>query len=646
MDEFVGRHAERARFAELLTSPSAAAVLVHGPGGSGKTALLNAFATDARAHEVQVLALEATSTRSVPVDPGRRILFLLDDCEPGFAAVHRLRAEWPSGLPDDALVVIAARTPPSRRLQAGLGWPVMTDVFALSDFGDAEAAAFVAAAGVPVELEERVLRFGQRCPLALRVLSDLAVHAPDQLPVRSIEENMGLVGQLLDEIVGPVPTGRHRRTLQVCAHVRFTTEDLLGSALAGDVQELFEWLRHRPYVTQASRGLTPSPIVRSIVEADLRWRDRAMFRALDGCLMRALMAQTERPARDLQAAFRAAVDALYLRPEHSPTLLGLTDPADWAFFDTATFARYDPSLRVELEATAPARLWPWICERVEATPTSSAVFRDGSGTLVAFGNRTKYTPESIATAREEAAIALHTHADTYGRARDGETLAITRVEPFRPDLEPHAAIYAIAWLALAAQYELTSTWEGVIVPAYPAWREALAYFDFHPVAELSGGRKLYAHDWRRLDVRGVFRMFVEQPRGSIGREPANLARHAFLSEAEFEQAIRRAMRDLAFDSRLADNPLIESRIVRSAEPGLSPERRLRKLIREEAGALREEHPQLFRILDSTYLRPSATQEQIAERMGLAFTTYRRRRNRAVSRVAAALWAKEIGNRRD
>ena len=60
-----------------------------------------------------------------------------------------------------------------------------------------------------------------------------------------------LVRRLLDD----VPTPLHRRALEVCAHLRVTTEDRLAEALMiTDARELFDWLRSLSFIETGPRG--------------------------------------------------------------------------------------------------------------------------------------------------------------------------------------------------------------------------------------------------------------------------------------------------------------------------------------------------------------------------------------------------------
>ena len=114
-----------------------------------------------------------------------------------------------------------------------------------------------------------------------------------------------------------------------------------------------------------------------------------------------------------------------------------------------------------------------------------------------------------------------------------------------------------------------------------------------------------------------------------------------LSQPEFADAVRAALSGLHDRPSLAANPLLRSRLVR--EQGGEPVDALRGLVRAAAESVRDEHrhDDLHAVLDRTFLRPAPTQERVAELLHLSFSTYRRRRDRAVARVVDQLWQLEL-----
>ena len=113
-------------------------------------------------------------------------------------------------------------------------------------------------------------------PLGLSLLADVVARggqaAADPL-------TPDLVGTLLRRFVEVVPSGGHRRALEVCALARVTTEALLREALGlEDANELFAWLRELSFVESGPEGVFPHDLARDALEADLRWRDPDGYR--------------------------------------------------------------------------------------------------------------------------------------------------------------------------------------------------------------------------------------------------------------------------------------------------------------------------------------------------------------------------------
>ena len=134
-------------------------------------------------------------------------------------------------------------------------------------------------------------------------------------------------------------------------------------------------------------------------------------------------------------------------------------------------------------------------------------------------------------------------------------------------------------------------------------------------------------DW--LDMMG------EQELGAEPRRRRRRSRVLALSQPEFADAVRRALRDLHRPDALAANPLQRARMT-----GAAP---LDQLLEQAVASLRADprDAKLARALERTYLRPAPTQEAAAEVLGLPFSTYRRHLTRGVERVVDWLWHREL-----
>jgi hypothetical protein len=117
-----------------------------------------------------------------------------------------------------------------------------------------------------------------------------------------------------------------------------------------------------------------------------------------------------------------------------------------------------------------------------------------------------------------------------------------------------------------------------------------------------------------------------------------------LSQKEFDDSTRQALRDLRRPDLLARNPLLRTRLVHDRAGEEEPSgATLATLLAAAVETLRE-HPRddkLRRAVERTYVHPAATQERAAAALGLPFSTYRRHLTQGVNRVVAWLWDQEV-----
>jgi TolB-like protein len=113
-----------------------------------------------------------------------------------------------------------------------------------------------------------------------------------------------------------------------------------------------------------------------------------------------------------------------------------------------------------------------------------------------------------------------------------------------------------------------------------------------------------------------------------------------LSYPDFVTALKGALREFSRPDLLAGNPLLHSRLL--SRTGRAGPAELRALLTETVDELfaspRDE--KFRRVIDLTYFRPAPKQEAAADRLSLAFGTYRRHLTTAVGRLARSLWDRE------
>ena len=120
-----------------------------------------------------------------------------------------------------------------------------------------------------------------------------------------------------------------------------------------------------------------------------------------------------------------------------------------------------------------------------------------------------------------------------------------------------------------------------------------------------------------------------------------------LSEADFAEAVRDALRDFHNTMALRQNPLLRSNLVKrqgagEADPA-AQSTVLRQLLQTTAAQLQQtpRNNKLYRALHHTYFQPAATQEQAAELLDLPFSTYRRHLRAGIDYLIETLWQQEL-----
>src|SRR5262249_55069518 len=154
---------------------------------------------------------------------------------------------------------------------------------------------------------------------------------------------------------------------------------------------------------------------------------------------------------------------------------------------------------------------------------------------------------------------------------------------------------------------------------------------------------VFKRDWRTAPLTGKWAELLEHRRSHPPAEAAAVSSSgSLLGRAEFDAAVKQALRDLRRPDLLAHNPLLTCRLVPDAAEARPATEALVALVEQAADILRQ-HPRdnkLHRVIDRTYLRPAPSQEIAAELLGLPSSTYRRHLTQGVSRIASWLWDRE------
>jgi energy-coupling factor transporter ATP-binding protein EcfA2 len=659
---FVGRHREIALVEALLARPDAGAVVyLHGPGGVGKSTLLRQLAwLGERAGRV-VDWRDARETRGdalgrPPAVPA--LLLLVDSAEVLGAPDGWLTEELLTGVPADAIAVIAGREPPPLKWRVDPGWRDLVHPMALGNLEADDSAQLLTALGVPQARHQGLLAYTRGHPLALAIASDLCAQDGGRVDFAATPEVVtALLAGLLDAVPGPA----HRAALEACAQVRVTTEPLLAALLdVADARDMFDWLRTLSVIEYGHRGLFPQELARDALAAELRWRHPERF---DEIHRRAGAYFTSQfAAGDAGTQQETLADYAYLHRDNvtlgpflqaiSPTSKagdGLTVRAG----TDADHERVVALIRRYEGADSAAIAAHWLRRQ----PGSLAVILAPDGALA--GGYLHLALEHVGAEDRAADPGVDRalgHLTRHCPQRSGESASMVRFWLSADDYQQLSPV-ATAITLHAVRHYLTTSGLAVSLVAYghpDVWSAAAGYLDFAhlPGADFTVGGHTYGvfgHDWRVvptlawLDLLAA-RETAAQPLDVVAPSAAPQLR--VLDVDEFAGAVRAALRDVGRPDRLGNCALAQSRLVASHGAAAGATARgaaVRALILEAANTLAESprDRRAHRALHHTYLQPAGSQQRAAELLDLPMSTFRRHLAAGVDRLTELLWKREL-----
>jgi hypothetical protein len=436
------------------------------------------------------------------------------------------------------------------------------------------------------------------------------------------------VGQLVESFLAGVPSPRHRLALDCVAHARLTTEGLLGTVFgARDGEELFSWMRGLSFIEHGPYGLYPHDLARRVIHADLRWRDPAAYREVHAQVREHVVERIWRS--EGRERGRALADLIFLHREN-PAAAALWDWKSLGEVYADRLRGSDAEAVVALveryegpESAAIARHW------LDRQPAGFYVFRGRGPELLGFAAHVSlHEAEEEDLAHDPATRAVWAHAQRHGTPRPQDELLLARFLVDRDAYQaPSRSLNAVTMRSMQEWLGRPRlAWYYIAAAEPEAMAPLMDYIHFErvDVADFEVGGRIYgvfARDWRRdggvewLERMGERELGDDAPAPDAEREAVTVLA---LSQSEFADAVRSALRNLHRPSALAANPLIRTRVVRERESEGSPPDALRELLQEAVDALRRD-----------------------ELLGLPVSTYRGHLARGLERVADWLWQREL-----
>lgn len=652
--EVVGRDDELARLSAFATQAHARLAYVHGAAGSGKTLLLREWLRAQVMSGVRIAVIDAQVDVSRPAAieasaEGARIV-AIDD-------FHRLAAleTWfyDVFLPsrgEGVHVVVTSRRPPRREELLDPVWRDRLTVIELGPLSQEQSRAYLRARAVPEADHDRILGFARGVPLWLCVAADIALAHPER---RFDASHTGpklepIVAELLDE----APSHLLRRAIHASSLALEVTESLLAWTLdieAEEAAKAFRWLCDRPYVQRAGEGIRLHDVLREAVRRDLEWRDPDVARRMVDRVYDAGIASIWSATGPAQERRLVQLSALLAHEPGGKAFGGAggEDCYSDAVADDELLLVLDAILRHEgREAADIAKLW------LLHQPDGLVGMRDPDRRLVAFLLYVE-VDESIPKALRDADPFVSTlleYLATNAPLRPGEKALVARwwvsMEGYqRPEPLQMRLFANMGWRLAFVGGPVVGAVHGdpeywISRPQRP--HEVMGTFAL-------GGKPygIFGTDWRRTSRKRWVERLVAGFRALPLPPPGPSIEFAVLGREGFGRAVRAALRGSARRDRLADNPLLGTRLVAErAPPGTPPPERvgaLLELLTDGVAALASQAgtKRHAATLGRTYFQPDSSKGLVvADDLGLPYGSYRRILNEAVELLVEELWRRD------
>jgi hypothetical protein len=651
-----------------------AAIHIHGPGGVGKTALIQQFAgiaeqagrtvvrVEARdlaptTHGLLVALASALHTGPVELDelaacwPPSSVL-IIDSYESVSALDEWLRQRLLPRLPVATLVVLAGRQPPALAWSTDVEWAPLTRIVALNNLDAEEAKAYLSMRGVAAPSQASIIAAVQGYPLALSLAADAVSNAAPELAAFEISEHPNMVQALLHRLVDRVPDAQHRSALHACVAVRLLTEPMLAAALArDDAHAEFDWLSSLAFVESTAEGLVVHDLAREVLYADFRQQGYERRLELNGRLLRYLYERfwNTSDAHQQQQWF----DVIYVQRYNAALRPFFSWRTGATFFAAPLRSDEDRAAVLAMTHRHEGALSANIAGHwLNRQPQAFLGFRDLRGELAGYiaNIRLDLATENdrqLDPAVDRALQFIHQSAP----ARAGEEIAYFRFWMGRDDYQSHTDTMTVL-AANASLYWTTHpslAWSLCSVADPKHFEPLFSNIRMHRACaadfELDNHTwGVFAHDWRSETAMQWLMMKVDRASQDEPTLPQRLEPLLVLSETAFAAAVQEALRDFGRSDALATNALLRTRLFADAREHRKPSvESLRMLLREAAASLEtaKDRKSQTAIL-YTYFEPVGTQEKAAERMGVPFNTYRYQLARGTQRIVRWLWARETG----
>lgn len=305
-ESFVGRQKELQQFEDTLLGRCAEWKIlnVYGPGGIGKSSLLDAFRRCAEQHNTFYLYLDAKDLQGSPqvvIDKLNQALALADttpgdDLDMAMASLYHiadsrpialvidsyeavgelnrwLREAFLARLPNGSALVIAGRYALNELWQDHDSWCKIIEPMPLTDFDQQQSSEYLKLQGIdnPRTIEQ-AWRYSQGHPLALNLIA-LVVNREGDTAIDDIPDRPDVINKLVHRWLREIDDEALRTLVEAAAVVRTFDQDLLSSISEQQINALvFEDLISCSFVRHHHNGWALHDLVRDALVRSQRAR--------------------------------------------------------------------------------------------------------------------------------------------------------------------------------------------------------------------------------------------------------------------------------------------------------------------------------------------------------------------------------------
>jgi tRNA A-37 threonylcarbamoyl transferase component Bud32 len=309
-------------------------VQIHGIGGVGKSALVQAFSIQAKEHGASVIILDSPLMEptergflhelgnAIGIDNptndevvngleilGPRVFLVIETYE-----VFRLMDTWlrqifVPALPENVRVLLVGREPPTPGWLTAPEWQGLFSSIALGPLSTKDALDLLSRAGIEEKNSQRINRFAKGHPLTLKLAASAALERPS-FDLQDVAEHK-IIQELSRVFLNDVADAATREALEAASVARRITQSVLGAMLPDSpTQEIYEKLAALAFVDSMRDGLRVHDAVHEAIAASLRAADPSRYLEY----RRAAWRQLRSEVRHVGAAelWRYTADMLYL----------------------------------------------------------------------------------------------------------------------------------------------------------------------------------------------------------------------------------------------------------------------------------------------------------------------------------------------